>query len=112
MRTPRELYFSLDEYQARLDALRSRMEAKGLDVLLIHTPENLYYISGYQTPGYYWYQTLIVPVDAEPIFITRSVEETNVEGLPWVEDSRPYTCLLYTSPSPRDKRQSRMPSSA
>ena len=25
---------------------------------------------------------------------------------------RPYFCLLYTSPSPRDKRQSRMPSSA
>ena len=24
----------------------------------------------------------------------------------------PYNCLLYTSPSPRDKRQSRMPSSA
>ena len=26
--------------------------------------------------------------------------------------SGPYVCLLYTSPSPRDKRQSRMPSSA
>ena len=26
--------------------------------------------------------------------------------------STPYACLLYTSPSPRDKRQSRMPSSA
>ena len=25
---------------------------------------------------------------------------------------REYICLLYTSPSPRDKRQSRMPSSA
>ena len=25
---------------------------------------------------------------------------------------RGFTCLLYTSPSPRDKRQSRMPSSA
>ena len=25
---------------------------------------------------------------------------------------RSYACLLYTSPSPRDKRQSRMPSSA
>ena len=25
---------------------------------------------------------------------------------------RPNSCLLYTSPSPRDKRQSRMPSSA
>ena len=29
-----------------------------------------------------------------------------------VEESTPLTCLLYTSPSPRDKRQSRMPSSA
>ena len=28
------------------------------------------------------------------------------------EDSLIRTCLLYTSPSPRDKRQSRMPSSA
>ena len=27
-------------------------------------------------------------------------------------DLNTYTCLLYTSPSPRDKRQSRMPSSA
>ena len=31
--------------------------------------------------------------------------DTNFKG--WM-----YTCLLYTSPSPRDKRQSRMPSSA
>ena len=25
---------------------------------------------------------------------------------------QPYTCLLYTSPSPRDRQKSRMPSSA
>ena len=29
-----------------------------------------------------------------------------------VQDGILHTCLLYTSPSPRDKRQSRMPSSA
>ena len=28
------------------------------------------------------------------------------------EDGVSWVCLLYTSPSPRDKRQSRMPSSA
>ena len=28
------------------------------------------------------------------------------------KDGYSYSCLLYTSPSPRDKRQSRMPSSA
>ena len=30
----------------------------------------------------------------------------------FAEGGGSYTCLLYTSPSPRDKRQSRMPSSA
>ena len=32
-------------------------------------------------------------------------------GIP-ITDEVFYNCLLYTSPSPRDKRQSRMPSSA
>ena len=30
----------------------------------------------------------------------------------WKGVERPYTCLLYTSPSPRDRQKSRMPSSA
>ena len=30
----------------------------------------------------------------------------------WIDVERFKACLLYTSPSPRDKRQSRMPSSA
>ena len=33
--------------------------------------------------------------------------EFNTDG-----DLLPYTCLLYTSPSPRDRQKSRMPSSA
>ena len=34
------------------------------------------------------------------------------EAIVWLPDSEYKSCLLYTSPSPRDKRQSRMPSSA
>ena len=30
----------------------------------------------------------------------------------WFENDDPRTCLLYTSPSPRDRQKSRMPSSA
>ena len=30
----------------------------------------------------------------------------------WIEFVNPFRCLLYTSPSPRDQRGSRMPSSA
>ena len=31
---------------------------------------------------------------------------------PWFSEGQPILCLLYTSPSPRDQRGSRMPSSA
>ena len=90
MRNPTYQFFTLEEYQGRLDALRGRMEARGIDVLLVNSPENLYYVSGYQTPGYYWYQTLLAPLDREPVFITRLNEASNIEPFSWVEDSRPY----------------------
>ena len=90
MRTPPSQYFSLDEYRQRLDALRRRMESKGVDAMLVNSPENLYYLTGYQTPGYYWFQTLIVPMDREPVLIARLNESSNIEPLTWIEDSRPY----------------------
>ena len=41
--------------------------------------------------------------------LTMSIE---TDGSVTPDDAVAYACLLYTSPSPRDKRQSRMPSSA
>ena len=35
-----------------------------------------------------------------------------IQHLAGMKESKVIVCLLYTSPSPRDKRQSRMPSSA
>ena len=43
---------------------------------------------------------------------TKLSEEPKVRNIAEKFDSVFYACLLYTSPSPRDKRQSRMPSSA
>ena len=39
-------------------------------------------------------------------------QETDLNNIHWNKYGVDYVCLLYTSPSPRDKRQSRMPSSA
>jgi Xaa-Pro dipeptidase len=90
MRTPEYLFFSLDEYRARLDGLRSRMQARGLDALVVTTPANTYHISGYQTPGNYWYHALIVPAGQEPVFIPPPHEETNVRAFSWVDEYRMY----------------------
>ena len=42
-------------------------------------------------------------------FVEILITETEAYGR---KNTDPMSCLLYTSPSPRDKRQSRMPSSA
>ena len=49
--------------------------------------------------------------NARPEVLTRPRTKTHTPPLSWNQRVR-YICLLYTSPSPRDKRQSRMPSSA
>ena len=50
-------------------------------------------------------QYFMVSKSIKKNFDTKSFIETDITD-------RLYICLLYTSPSPRDKRQSRMPSSA
>ena len=40
------------------------------------------------------------------------LQATSLEVVGWVEQPETYPCLLYTSPSPRDRTRSRMPSSA
>jgi Xaa-Pro dipeptidase len=86
MRKPREMYFTMEEYEERMRKLRQEMSSRGIDVLMSFTPENIYYMSGYQTPGYYKYQCLVVPIDREPFMISRYSEETNVWGFSVLED--------------------------
>ena len=51
--------------------------------------------------------------DIPSLWNTRFNEELlDLNHMTWAEYGLIYSCLLYTSPSPRDKRQSRMPSSA
>lgn len=86
MGNPKEMFFTIEEYQQRLEKLRQVMAGRGIDVLMSFTPENIYYMTGYQTPGYYVYQCLVVPMEREPFMVTRYLEETNVVGLSWLDD--------------------------
>ena len=49
--------------------------------------------------------------DTEFLFYLNDDDET-LEQYKDLLDEKHYTCLLYTSPSPRDRTRSRMPSSA
>ena len=55
-----------------------------------------------------------VEIEALTLVMEQYKEGTESSAGLDIEDKKPsyMACLLYTSPSPRDKRQSRMPSSA
>lgn len=86
----KQLAFSLAEYNERLNKVREKMEGQGVDVFLTHTPENIYHLTGYFTPGYYKYQTCIIALDGDPLMVTRRFEQPNVHNLSWIEKSTTY----------------------
>lgn len=82
--------FPYKEYQDRLAHLRKCMVSRHLDAVIVSDPENLMYLTDYQTTGYSFFQALVVPLDDEPFMITRRMEESNVIARTWVELTRPY----------------------
>ena len=112
MARPSTLPFPLEEYQRRVSGLQGRMRARDLDALLVYTPENMYYLTGYQTTGYYVYQCLVVPADGAPIMVLRQSERTNVpdsclervESFNDVQDPVEMTCQTLRKYGLGDKR--------
>jgi Xaa-Pro dipeptidase len=77
--------FSTEEFQARLHKTQGVMAELGLDMLLLHAPENIYYLTGYQTSGYFAYQMLAVTADAaEPTILVRYLERGNIDEYSWL----------------------------
>ena len=68
------LHFTDDEYAARLQRLTARMREEKLDALLLFAQESMYWLTGYDTFGYCFFQTLVVKADGEMVLLTRSAD--------------------------------------
>jgi len=60
-------------YQTRLALVQSEVESRGLAGVLLFDPENTYWLTGYQTIGYFTFQTVFVPRRGQPVIISRTV---------------------------------------
>ena len=102
---------SLTINEATLDRMIVRYSEQLVFKPLIELRHWFTYQSGaYLEPGYpplYYRRT-----DRRSVSPNKSAVAAIGEGIAGFLSQRLYHCLLYTSPSPRDKRQSRMPSSA
>jgi Xaa-Pro dipeptidase len=70
--------FDEEEYRGRLDAVRRQMAARDLDLCLVSTPENIFYLTGLDHWGYFVPHVLIVPQDGEMVLVTRQMEQVTV----------------------------------
>lgn len=81
------LHFSEAEFDARMARTRAAMAEAGVDALLLFAPESQYWLTGYDTFGYCFFQCLIVS-DGEPVLLTRSADLRQAALTSTVKDIR------------------------
>jgi Xaa-Pro dipeptidase len=82
--------FPRAEFDGRLDRLRVEMAERRISLALIHSPENICYLTGHETPGYYVYQCLLVPAGGDPLLLMRETETVNARTYSYLEDIQGY----------------------
>ncbi|OYD09155.1 M24 family metallopeptidase [Paludifilum halophilum] len=76
--------FSIPEYTERILRTKERMEAEGVDVLLLTDPANMYYLSGYDGWSFYVHQVLVVILEEEqPLWIGRKQDANGARLTVW-----------------------------
>jgi Xaa-Pro dipeptidase len=86
----RECAFERSELESRQHRARERLDAAGLDLLIVTTPENIFWLTGQQTPGYYTFQALFFPSKGEPFFLIRQLESLNCQANTFISDVTTY----------------------
>jgi len=85
------LHFSLEEFAQRnrrtVEALRSRK----LDGLLMFRQESMYYLSGYDSLGYVFFQCLYLTADGRLMLLTRAPDLRQARHASIIEDIRIWT---------------------
>ena len=68
------LHFERAEFDARKDRLIMEMAERKLDAVLLFAQESMYWLTGYDTFGFCFFQSLIVKADGSMVLLTRSAD--------------------------------------
>ncbi len=70
-----KLLFSRDEFLARIDRVKSVMVERGIDLLLVASPANQFWLTGYDGWSFYTPQMVVVSLkQEEPIWVGRKMD--------------------------------------
>ena len=82
------LHFSKEEFQKRKDDVLKSMNKQNLDALLMFRQESMYWLTGYDTFGYVFFQTLVLDKNGNLILLTRVPDLRQAQNTSNIEDIR------------------------
>ncbi len=85
---PKNLHFTDAEFARRRKGAIAKMNESGLDALLMFSQESMYYLTGYDTFGYVFFQCLVLTQDGRYVLLTRSADQRQAAFTSIVEDIR------------------------
>lgn len=99
MTSEKSLIFPAAEYRRRVRALQDRMAEAGFDALLLTTPPDVFYVTGFLTrfwesPARPWF--IVVPASGEPVAVIPAIGQ-DLMGRTWMNDIR-----TWDAPDPVD----------
>lgn len=68
------LHFEPEEFARRLEQLKASMAERKLDAVLLFSQESMYWLTGYDTFGFCFFQSLVVRSNGEMVLLTRSAD--------------------------------------
>ncbi|KAA0971777.1 aminopeptidase P family protein [Aureimonas fodinaquatilis] len=80
------LHFSPDEYANRLSRLMVEMAEQKLDAMLLFAQDSMYWLTGYDTFGFCFFQCLIVKADGQMRLLTRSADLRQAQATSTLQD--------------------------
>jgi ectoine hydrolase len=78
--------FSQAEFDARCAAVRERMAAHGLDVLIVSDPSNMAWLTGYDGWSFYVHQAVVLAGAGAPLWWGRGMDAAGARRTVWMGD--------------------------
>ncbi len=85
------LHFDESEYSARIGKVQRALEQSKLDGLLMFQQESMYYLTGYDTFGFCFFQCLYLGADGRLALLTRSADLRQAQHTSIIDDIRIWT---------------------
>ena len=82
------LHFTKEEFQKRKVDVLYAMKGQNLDALLMFRQESMYWLTGYDTFGYVFFQTLILDKNGNITLLTRAPDLRQAQNTSNIEDIR------------------------